>query len=113
MNGQEKILKIDGHSNDNKGRCSLCGIIGQGSRDFLCENCADPNTIIIYCSNCQEKIHLSDVDKNSPTWQFFTKLPEFPNFTKLKGISIKVSWCPICQLGKKFPPLDVFVYKLK
>ena len=31
------------------GQCIICGIVGQGSRDFICEFCYDPEKLMLVC----------------------------------------------------------------
>jgi hypothetical protein len=38
------------------GRCVVCGIRGRGRRDFICEDCGDPESITIHCAGCRTTI---------------------------------------------------------
>ena len=84
-------------TNEKRGHCSLCGIEGQGKRDFLCDQCTDPEQLVAYCSGCDSYLWLTDANKaGNAFWEFLSKLPDFPQLDSIKGISVKLSWCPFC-----------------
>lgn len=44
---------------ETRGKCVLCGIKGQGRKDFICENCGDPERIFILCQMCGNRHEMS------------------------------------------------------
>jgi len=108
----EKLLFLEEEKKSPRGKCSLCGIVGQGPNDFLCEDCANPELAVIYCEKCGQRIYLSNKDMDSAIWKFFSQLPNFPKFDDLRGISIKVSSCPNCE-AEADKRLKILVYKIK
>ncbi len=108
MAGQTNQTEIQA----KQGHCSLCGIEGQGSRDFLCDKCADPELLVVYCSSCGNRTYLTEQDKaDSKIWEFLVKLPEFPKLESLKGLSVKLSWCPLCS-GPRPEKMTILTYKI-
>lgn len=43
------------------GRCIICGVVADTDRDFICEDCGNPNKIIHTCTNCGSRIDLSGI----------------------------------------------------
>jgi hypothetical protein len=43
------------------GRCIICGVIGRTVRDFICEECGNPNKIIHTCTNCGSRIDFTGI----------------------------------------------------
>lgn len=42
------------------GRCVVCGVAGQGEKDYICELCGDRNKLLLVC-RCGRRIDLTDM----------------------------------------------------
>ncbi|MBU0649457.1 hypothetical protein KJ969_05185 [Patescibacteria group bacterium] len=89
-----------------KGRCSVCGIQGGGDKDFLCEDCADPEKIFLACTQCGLFKEL-DIEQ-------LGELQEASNlkFPVKKGITLKVSSCSRCN-PENARAIELTAYALK
>lgn len=82
--------------------CIICGVEGEGSRDFLCEECGDPKAIILACSRCRTGREISprELDDLKPFFPF--EVPTRP------GIIVKVAGCPHCGQMEKGVQTEVY-----
>ncbi|MBI4143069.1 hypothetical protein HY480_04305 [Candidatus Uhrbacteria bacterium] len=85
---------------DRRGRCSVCRAFGpvDRTRDFLCDQCADPAKIICTCRGCGGRITLAP--ESATLAALRTLSPDLPNRL---GIAIAVSTCASCRSGDPPP----------
>jgi len=89
-----------------KGRCVVCGVRGRGDKDFLCENCANPEKNYYACTTCEllEEIDLEQLKLLKQASEL-----EFP----IKGgVTIKVSSCHRCDPEMK-KNVEIMAYATK
>jgi len=84
-----------------KGRCSICGVEGQGIKDFICEDCGDPLRIILTCRCCRKRLDITDLGRR-----------EYEEFIGRKlGPGMAIShFCENCAEGKK---QRIVIYSVK
>ena len=71
-------------------KCSVCGIKGKGEKDFICENCGDPEKNFFHCGRCGNVREFSEDELIKFMKDFDIILPPGP------GIVIKSSYCDKC-----------------
>lgn len=86
------------------GRCACCGVEGQGSRDFLCQDCISPAENRFACQKC------GDVWVAEPE-----ALQELRNTADLQipeqqgGVTVGFSCCDDCAEPEDDASIKVFV----
>ncbi len=43
-----------------RAKCVVCGVSNGGDRDFICEDCGDPNGVKMFCTRCRKRASLND-----------------------------------------------------
>jgi hypothetical protein len=87
------------------GKCIVCGVEGRGRKDFLCENCANPEKIIWVCAKCGRKRELTPEELEIICVCFLGKTPN-----QKGGVIVRVSCCKDCQPEGK---PEAIVYTMK
>ncbi len=101
------------------GECIFCGVIGQGKKNFVCENCGKPDKLMMVCQ-CGQRHDLtkslgmgvSDVNEYLSTIIAWNKRNE--KYLKL-GMTIYVARCVFCggkKALKKEAAKDLMIYKI-
>jgi hypothetical protein len=96
------------------GSCVICGKIGQGTKDFICENCGGPDQLILACE-CGARHDLTKLAGGDLS-QSLSKLVDWGGDEKSlrPGMTIHVSQCISCSGGtlKEHPP-KIEIYALR
>jgi len=87
------------------GKCVICGVIGHGEKNFICENCGDPNGIIYTCQACGRHIDFIRLDKKD-----MARLSAVLGHAITLGTAMAGCGCPVCGWGDE---LKLEIYKLR
>jgi hypothetical protein len=87
------------------GKCTACGIEGQGKTDFLCERCADPEMVVVVCASCLARTKGGD--------EILEVVEKYTGLVvpRRRGVTIKLSSCATC--GDSAATLRTSVYLLR
>jgi Fe2+ or Zn2+ uptake regulation protein len=92
-----------------RGQCLVCGVEGQGTKNFLCENCADPEKIIWICVKCGKKVELTEGELE----KLYEALKVCGKYPIRKGIVIKDLSCPRCTfISASKEERKVYIYAI-
>lgn len=87
-------------------KCVVCGIRAFGEKDFLCENCANPEKIITFCVNCKEYMEIDIVQLAQ-----LLKVAENIEIPVRLGVSVRMTACNNCfKDGHEF---EMGFYKIR
>lgn len=99
------------------GQCVLCGVVGQGEKDFICANCADTGKIIMYCRSCNIRAELTEAGqergKTSLSVSKEEGVPVNKKIMILPGTVISVPVCPLCSGDSKDVYGEVLIYQIR
>ncbi len=74
------------------GHCVVCEVVGRGRSDFVCENCGNPDGVVVYCACCrgyrEGTEHLLELIERSSGM----------SIPRRGGISIRVNGCATCAV---------------
>lgn len=79
---------------DALGRCIICGVIGKGQKDFICENCGGPDKIIMTCTVCGDHMDLSELKQSD-----LANMESFIGRQLKPGMAVASQGCPNCCKG--------------
>lgn len=80
---------------DKIAECVVCQTPGQGTKDFLCDNCGHPDKIYLACLGCGKIYCLTPEDLERLAKAAHKDIPVMP------GITIKTNACSICDPDKQ------------
>ncbi len=106
------------------GECVLCHVVGQGEKDFICEQCGHPEKIILTCRSCGSHMDLTDqraeairrflrtvvIELSSEGSEDVEELIYRQEF--LPGTAISISSCISCPEEKE-TGVDLKIYSIR
>lgn len=87
------------------GHCVLCEVVGQGSRDFVCENCGGHDKNVLYCAGCGSRYDATPEIMEIIRRFTSTEVPE------RKGVSIRISNCFECGTVNGETTVETYVLR--
>lgn len=75
-----------------RGHCRACGVTGRGRRDFICEDCGNPNRIIVVCGYCHTRNDATAASLETLCKNNGLAVPETP------GVTVKLTRCDECSV---------------
>jgi hypothetical protein len=87
------------------GHCVVCGVVGRGRSNFICETCGDPNRVIVFCSGCRTHFegteHLIGIIERAAGM----------SIPRRNGVSIRVSGCASCAASNASISTEMFLLR--
>lgn len=101
------------------GGCIVCGVIGQGGRDFICEKCGGPDKIMLVCQCCGAKTDLAFLGVGGKIMGFLKKFNYGVNWEGVLeediglGTVIRIPTCWVCYYVGKVINDKPAIYKIR
>ena len=88
-----------------RGHCVVCGAVGKGTANFICQDCGDPLGTMLYCLSCGRRLALDPVVARR-----FLQENGY-DIEDMTGLVLKVTRCSRC-MGED-DTVDITIYRLR
>ncbi|HRY52649.1 MAG TPA: hypothetical protein P5089_02225 [Candidatus Portnoybacteria bacterium] len=104
------------------GKCILCGVVGQGEKDFICKLCGSPEKVMVCCSDCGARVDITKMDpeQRKSYLSFYFSDEELGGLGAIQevlqglpGFTIFVSMCQSCVNSERVPSRKPQIYKIR